>query len=273
MNRPTTPLFGFHLRLGHCPALPSPPCPARAGHECEPLSWALSPFSTSGPAGPLLRAAPSRLRHWSRVCLARFVPAAGFGNTLSPVFSPQGRAGLVSCRRRSWDLPFGAFSSAKGTAALSSRVHPHTVFLPRSAQRRIERPARGRRGFRGLTLWRSPSRTNACLAQTPPDAPLGFPAFQGTPTRTLPGISPLLLPRAWRRSGVTAEPRMRLRVSIGPRSAPSATRRKRRAQDAAAFLGFVRRAIPGIRAAVSSGLCVHLSPRRALPPTGPTSFG
>jgi hypothetical protein len=47
--------------------------------------------------------------------------------TLLAAYSLRARAGFISHRRRSWDSPFGAFSSRKVPAAFPRRVDPHTV--------------------------------------------------------------------------------------------------------------------------------------------------
>jgi hypothetical protein len=53
--------------------------------------------------------------------------------TLLAVYSRRARAGLVSYRRRSWDSPFGAFSSRKVSAAFAvgcTRVPFHPPVIP-----------------------------------------------------------------------------------------------------------------------------------------------
>lgn len=71
--------------------------------------------------------------------------------TLSAVYSLRARAGLVSCRRRSWDSPFGAFSSRKVSAAFPGG-RTHMPFLPSvfPAPKRWAGPTG--RGFWALTL-------------------------------------------------------------------------------------------------------------------------
>jgi len=95
---PTTPLFEFRLRLGHRPAKPSRPRRGRAGSS-QGLWF---PTAHKAVEGPL---------HAGQSLPATFRPQ-GLG-TLSTVFSLRRPAGSVSCRRRSWDSPFGAFSSRK----------------------------------------------------------------------------------------------------------------------------------------------------------------
>jgi hypothetical protein len=47
--------------------------------------------------------------------------------TLLAAYSPRFRAGSVSHRQRSWDSPFGAFSSRKVSDPFPARKNPHTV--------------------------------------------------------------------------------------------------------------------------------------------------
>jgi hypothetical protein len=91
----------------------SPSPPAAAGKH---LSWAFAPYSTSGLGDPLTRGLP----HPATVRLQGLV-------TLLTAFARRGRARLVSSRQRSWDSPFGAFSSQKVADAFPHRSDPHTV--------------------------------------------------------------------------------------------------------------------------------------------------
>lgn len=68
----------------------------------------------------------------SEVHLPRAVPAPATFRlqglaTLLAAYSLRARAGFFSHRRRSWDSPFGAFSSRKVTAAFPQRQNPRTV--------------------------------------------------------------------------------------------------------------------------------------------------
>jgi hypothetical protein len=70
----------------------------------------------------------------SEVHLARALPQPATFRpqglvTLSAAYSLRARAGLFSYRRRSWDLPFGAFSSRKVSAAFPGGC-THTPFFP-----------------------------------------------------------------------------------------------------------------------------------------------
>jgi hypothetical protein len=98
----SSPLFGFGLRFEFRPAIPSQPTAVR-----RLLSWAFVPFSTS-----------KDRRSTSR----GLSPPATFRlqglDTLLTVFSLRSRAGSFSHRQRSWDSPFGAFSSREVSEVL-----------------------------------------------------------------------------------------------------------------------------------------------------------
>jgi hypothetical protein len=75
--------------------------------------------------------------------------------TLSAAYSLRARAGLVSYRRRSWDSPFGAFSSRE----VSTRLHvegPTCRFSCRCYRRRRQRAGPAGRGSWASTLARVP---------------------------------------------------------------------------------------------------------------------
>jgi hypothetical protein len=66
--------------------------------------------------------------------------------TLSAVYALRARAGFVSRRRRSWDSPFGAFSSHRVSTRVSARLDPHTVSpagIPDARRRRAGPTGRG----------------------------------------------------------------------------------------------------------------------------------
>jgi hypothetical protein len=111
VKRPVHPHFEFRLPPECCPTQPS--SPAAAGQH---LSWASAPFSTPGFGGPLLAgfALPTTFR------------LQGLA-TLLAAYSLRARAGFISHRRRSWDLPCGAFSSRKVPVAFPRQVDPRTV--------------------------------------------------------------------------------------------------------------------------------------------------
>jgi hypothetical protein len=78
--------------------------------------------------------------------------------TLLAAYSRPNRVGLISCRQRSWDSPFGAFSSERGADAFP-RLRTHLPFLPPGYSRRTRRRAGpGGRGFWGFTLAGVPLR-------------------------------------------------------------------------------------------------------------------
>jgi hypothetical protein len=92
----------------------------------------------------------------SEVYLTRARPPATFRPqglvTLSTVCSLRAPAGFVSHRRRSWDSPFGAFSSRKVPAAFPRWMNPHTVFPVGIPARRSGWAGPTSRGFRAFTL-------------------------------------------------------------------------------------------------------------------------
>jgi hypothetical protein len=109
--------------------------------------------------------------------------------TLSTVCSLRIRAGFVSHRPRSWDLPFGAFSSRKVSGPFPAGS-THLPLVRRYTQSR--QAGRGRRGvprFLGFDPSRSPLQTSLCLARRLPDAPLGF-CSRGPAAAVLPGFRP-----------------------------------------------------------------------------------
>lgn len=137
------PLTEFCVPPETKPTRPSQP--AEAGRL---LSWASAPFSTSGLGDPLLRALP-------RPATVRLQGLA----TLLAAFARRVPAGFVSHRRRSWDSPFGAFSSRKVSAAFANGWTRVPFSLPVFPSRRIGmgRPCRPR--FPGFDPFRSPSRS------------------------------------------------------------------------------------------------------------------
>jgi len=95
------PLLAFHLPLESCPAVPS-----SQGAPHKLLSWTLAPFSTSRHGGPLCAGFPSPAMFRLQGLI-----------TLLAACSLRALAGLISCQRRSWDSPFGAFPSWKVSGA------------------------------------------------------------------------------------------------------------------------------------------------------------
>jgi hypothetical protein len=139
--------------------------------------------------------------------------------TLLAVCSLRARVGLFSCRRRSWDSPFGVFPSRK-VARRSRRTRTHLPFLPSAAPGAKHQAGTPDRGSWALSFPRVPDARCGFKASTAGYS-LGVRPFQGSPSKTLAGISPSLLSRAFR----TAERihgQRRLRVSISLRLAASA---------------------------------------------------
>jgi len=131
------------------------------------------------------------------------------------------RAGFVSHRQRSWDLPFGAFSSQKVSRpfpAGSTHIpfRPSVYLRTRRCEGRLDGPR-----FLGFDPSESPSRPSMCLAHRPLDAPLGL-ALPRYPAEAWIEISPDLLSRA--SSGRLTPADRRLRVSISLCFASSAQR-------------------------------------------------
>jgi hypothetical protein len=93
--------------------------------------------------------------------------------TLAVVCSLRGLAGFVSRRQRSWEVPFGAFSSRE----VPGRFRPSELTY-RFSQRFLRRPKAPARpdGSRFLSFDPpgNPLRSGTFLAYRPPDAPLGF---------------------------------------------------------------------------------------------------
>jgi hypothetical protein len=118
-NRATTnplknssfPLSGFRFPPEFSLASPSRPC--RRGRRYRLLSWASPPFSTSGERGSTARgfAAPATFRLQGLI-------------TLLAVSSPRTRAGLVSCRQRSWAFALRSVPLPKGIQHVSAPDEP-----------------------------------------------------------------------------------------------------------------------------------------------------
>jgi hypothetical protein len=118
--------------------------------------------------------------------------------TLLAGYSLRARAGFVSRRRRSWDSPFGAFSSCKVPVAFPRSVNPRTVSPIGIPVRQSGRAGPTGRGSWDLTLARVPGDRRG-LTRPPLDAPLGFRPSRAC-NQHLAGISPGLLPRASQKS-------------------------------------------------------------------------
>jgi hypothetical protein len=105
------PLVELRLPPEYCPTSPSQP-PQQAG-------------SSHGLSFP--SALTDSAIHCSR-SLPRFATVRPQGLvTLSTAYARRAPAGLVSCRRRSWDSPFGAFVLPEGIRRFPGRKDPRTV--------------------------------------------------------------------------------------------------------------------------------------------------
>jgi hypothetical protein len=118
--------------------------------------------------------------------------------TLSTVCALARLAGLVSCRQRLWDSPFGAFSSSKVALAFRPTHDPHavTVKTPPSwtfGPRRL-RALQAR--LPGASFGESLAGAAGCLARRTAGGSLGFRPFQGFRPLVWAGPSTRLLSRA-----------------------------------------------------------------------------
>jgi hypothetical protein len=158
--------------------------------------------------------------------------------TLLTACSLQSRAGFVSHRQRSWDSPFGAFSSQEEPGLLPPS-DPTYRFTCRCSRRRSEGPAQ-QASVPGIQPPESPWRPGKGLARRPLDAPLGF---------VLPGCPAARLARDFARAPLTrfrkpaithrpaGAPEFRsARDSPDPRSRPKAP-----PTDQATLVGFLHR--------------------------------
>jgi len=109
-NSPLT-LSGFRFPPEFSLASPSRLC--RRRRRYRHLSWASPPFSTSWERGSTVRgfAAPATFHLQGLI-------------TLLAVYSPRTRAGLVSCRQRSWAFALRSFPLPKGIPHVSALDEP-----------------------------------------------------------------------------------------------------------------------------------------------------
>jgi hypothetical protein len=129
--------------------------------------------------------------------------------TLVTVSSRESRAGFISRRQRSWDSPFGAFSSQRVSTASPQRKNPHTVFpsgccAPQGSART------GRPRSLGFDPAENPLPMSMCLAHSPAGCSLGIRLFQGSRPKPSPGVCPTILSRAFGRCLATAATRLRV---------------------------------------------------------------
>jgi hypothetical protein len=183
--------------------------------------------------------------------------------TLSTAFSLTAPAGFVSRRRRSWDLPFGAFTSREVPACFHASS-PTYRFVQRYSRRRSAGPARWT-SVSGPRPSRESLAADMCLARRPPVAPLGF-ALLGpsrAPLATDFAAAPLARLRL-------RPPKRRLLCATESRSGPAWScplpLPKQRTGQNSPFRVSAPYA-PGHSNVPAFGLWVHLAPRRALLPT------
>jgi len=181
--------------------------PSRPATASPHLSWASAPYSTFRNRGSTFHG----------LCLPASFRLQGLA-TLLTAYSPRSRAGFVSHRQRSWDSPFGAFSSRKVSSPFPGG-RPHLLF------RLTVYPApRCGAGSTGRSSWGSAFReslaAHMCLAHRLLDAPLGF-TFQGSVTDTSTRISPGLLSRAFRPRLTLGSRRPRVSIGIRPTEPPA----------------------------------------------------
>jgi hypothetical protein len=111
------------------------------------------------------------------------------------VFSLRPRAGSVSHRRRSWDSPFGAFSSREGIRCVSAPEAPTYRFSCRYTQCRSTEPAR-QAAVPGVRPFRESLATTHVFSTRGAGCSLGFNPSRVLRTKALVEISPDLLSRA-----------------------------------------------------------------------------
>jgi hypothetical protein len=112
LNRPSESSLRVRLPLEFCPANPS-----QRAAACRLLSWTLVPFSTSRFGSPLTAGFPDPATF-------RLQGLA----TLLTVYSFRARAGLVSCRQRSWDSTLRSFPLSKGIRNVTASDAPTCRF-------------------------------------------------------------------------------------------------------------------------------------------------
>jgi hypothetical protein len=194
------------------------------------------------------------IRNRRSTCRGLYLPATFRPQglvTLSTVFSLRSRAGFVSHQLRSWDLPFGAFSSREAARAFP-HGRAHLPFPPASETTyRSRRPGPAGRGFWAYPPG-SPWRPAVGLARRPLAAPLGFPLLGSTrdsldrdfarspPSRFIVPQSPAIRPAS------------RSLDQPSPASARHLACKHARASGGT-LLGFPHRANPNIRIRLVSG--------------------
>jgi hypothetical protein len=136
----TEPLSSFALRWSITQRSLADRTSGRGRHTDQHLSWAFVPFGTSRIGGPHLasRARPALFRPQGLV-------------TLSAAYALRARAGLVSCRRRPWDLPLRSFLRPPSIRDVTVRKDPRAV-SPAVIPAGEQQAGPAGRGFWALTL-------------------------------------------------------------------------------------------------------------------------
>jgi hypothetical protein len=200
----------------------------------------------------------------SKVHLTRVQPPATFRLqgliTLLTVSSLRTRAGFLSHRQRSWDLPFGAFSSRQATRLLPP-ADPTYRSTCRCSRRRSEGPAQ-QASVPGIRPPESSWRFAGGLTRRPLDAPLGF-ALPGFSCRSpCPGFRPNSSHALSRTNGyppIRRRPRVSInsrlaRSAVTPEDVPSASNNPLRVPAPASFRYVQAKTPPGYVFASHSGL-------------------
>jgi hypothetical protein len=180
-------------------------------------------------------------------------------------YSFRNRAGLVSCRQRSWDFALRSVPLSQGTRRVSAPGEPTCRFSERFRQHRSTGPSRSA-AAPGLRPFRESLAPDLCLADRNAGCSPGLHPFQGIPARTSTEIPLGLLSHASPTSpgGLVGR---RLRVSIGSRFASPTPDGEPPKLGEATLLGFPHRSAPEHLEGDPLGLCVHLAPCRASLPT------
>jgi len=176
-------------------------------------------------------------------------------------YSLQSRAGFVSHRQRSWDSPFGAFSSRKVPGALP----PGRTHLPFLLS--VLPPPKQWAGPTGRGSWAS------VLPRVPGDLRAFDPAIAGCslgfrPSRVFlrrltPGFRPVSSHALCRPSSKPPSPPAPQSVAQPP-LAPPANHTEARPAAEATLLGSLHRSDPIHSSGLPSGLWVHLALRHTL---------
>ena len=201
----------------------------------RPLSWALCPSST-------YRARGSTSRGFASPATVRLQGLA----TLLTVYSPRARAGLVSCRQRSWDFALRSFPLPKGIPGVSARDEPTCRFNRRCAFGRTLRPDR-RPAAPGLGPLRKSLAALHAVNASAAGCSLGLSSLPGPPTGRLACASaPAPLTCLVAAAALTAPapaPQSITRHPTRPTPSPGPAKRAGRT----ALLGFSHRFGPGVQ--------------------------